>query len=110
MQVTSDGTTQQHRQRPCHRRRSFTTAKLVRGNLNASVTSVGTITNFIINKGSVNAGRTVQSTLGNIANFKVTGGTLFGMFGSLLASNGANENINISGNMGDGVDAPASLP
>jgi hypothetical protein len=79
-------------------------ATITGGNVAANVTANGYINSFTINRGSLLYGNTIQSVLDSIHNFTTTGGAAYGMFGSLLATNGGNVNLNISGNIGDGTD------
>jgi hypothetical protein len=80
------------------------TASISNGNIAANVIANGFIKSFKLSRGSVLVGDSVQSQIDAIQNFTITGGAAFGMFGSLLAPNGFNDNIDISGNVGDGVD------
>jgi hypothetical protein len=81
------------------------TANIINGNIAANVIANGFIKSFTISRGSVQSDGSVQSQIDAIQNFRITGGAPYGMFGSLLAASGFNENIDISGNVGDGIDA-----
>jgi hypothetical protein len=105
MQVTGDGTTANIVNGNILVGGRIGSVHISNGNLNANVTSSGMINSVTLSKGSLTALHTVQSTIEGINNFKVTGGKQFGVFGSIIAANGAKGNINISGSFGDGVDA-----
>jgi len=83
----------------------ISSASISNGNVDADITANGYINSFTINRGSLLFGAAIQSTLDAIHHFTTTGGAAYGMYGSLLASNGLNMNLNISGNIGDGTDA-----
>jgi hypothetical protein len=108
LQIVSDGTTGNILNGNVSVGGRLGTAKIIGGNVNADITSNGSINAFTVTRGSVLAGHTIQSLLESIKKFRITGGSSFGLFGSLLAPNGTDEQINISGNFGDGVD-PASI-
>jgi hypothetical protein len=80
-------------------------ATITGGNVTSNIISTGTIGSFTINRGNLNAGATVQSQLGVINSFRVTGGKSYGVYGSILAAESTNGSIDISGNLGDGVNA-----
>jgi hypothetical protein len=84
------------------------TADIINGNIAANIIANGFIKSFTVSRGSVQSDGSVQSQIDTIQNFRITGGAAYGMFGSLLAVSGLNENIDISGNVGDGVD-PADI-
>ena len=102
--VSSDGSTPNLINGPVHANGSIGTVSLTNGNLISSVTAGGSIRSVSLSKGSVNAGASFQSANGSISAFRITGGTPFGMFGSLLAPNGVRESVQVSGNIGDGTD------
>lgn len=108
LQVVSDGTTGNILNGNVSVGGRLGTAKIIGGNVNADVTSNGSINSFTITRGSVLTNHTIQSLLESIRKFRITGGSSFGLLGSLLAPNGTNEQINISGNFGDGT-TPASI-
>jgi hypothetical protein len=81
------------------------TAQVTDGNVAANVIANGSISSFTIVRASVESNAIIQSKVENIRNFRITGGAPFGMFGTLLATNGLDEKIDISGNVGDGTDA-----
>jgi hypothetical protein len=85
------------------------TANIIDGNVAANVIANNTIKSFTISRGSVLAAGSVQSQIDAIQNFRITGGASFGMFGSLLAPSGLDDNIDISGDVGDGVDAASII-
>jgi hypothetical protein len=62
------------------------------------------ISSFTINRGDLNANAIIQSQLGSIYSFRILGGLAYGLYGSLLAINGTNDSVSISGNIGDGVN------
>jgi hypothetical protein len=83
------------------------TAQIIGGNITSSITAEGYINAFTLIRGSVYSTGTIESSLDSIRSFKITGGTGYGLYGSLLAPNGINENIDISGNLGDGTNPAA---
>jgi hypothetical protein len=84
------------------------TAKIANGNVTSNIVVTNSVSSFTIVNGDLNAGATIQSLLSAISIFKIQGGSMYGDYGSLLATNGTNESVDISGNLGDGVN-PAQI-
>jgi hypothetical protein len=82
-------------------------ATVTNGNVGGSVTATFDIGSFTINRGSLLAGATIQSTLGSIRTVRVIGGTTSGIAGSILAPNGTGLNVTTTGNVGNGATASA---
>ncbi len=81
------------------------TARITNGSVGSSIVAANSITNFTITRGSLLAPGIVESQLASVHNFRITGGLQYGLYGSVLAASGLNDNIDISGNLGDGVNA-----
>jgi hypothetical protein len=81
------------------------TASVVNGNITSNIIVNNDIGSFTITRGDLNAGATVQSQLGSIGKFRTTGGLAYGVYGSILAVESNNGSFDISGNIGDGVNA-----
>ncbi len=109
MRVTNDGTSANVIDAPISVGGKMNSAMITGGNVDANFTVNSTINSFTISKGSLMAGTTLQSQLNAIRNFNITGGAAYGLFGNLLATGGLNQNVNISGNIGDGTDAASIL-
>jgi hypothetical protein len=84
------------------------TASIINGNVDSDIIVTGEVSSFVINRGSLAESGSLQSLLNSIVSFKTTGGAASGMYGSLIALNGTRQNIDISGNVGDGVN-PATI-
>jgi hypothetical protein len=76
-------------------------AKISNGNVNESINAVDGINKFTIVNGSLSANQSIQSSLKSIGSLIITGGDLFG---SVLAPVGTIKTINVSNNLGDGID------
>jgi hypothetical protein len=76
-------------------------AKITNGDVNESINAVDGINKFTILNGSLAANQSIQSSLGSISSLIITGGDLFG---SVLAPVGTIKTINVSNNLGDGID------
>lgn len=73
----------------------------INGSVNASINAVDGITKLSIINGSLAANATIETTLGSIGALIISGGDCFG---SVLAPAGAIKLLEISNNLGDGVD------
>jgi hypothetical protein len=102
--VTGDGTTPNVITSPISVGGRLYKAVISNGSVDANITANGFINAFTISHGSLLYGATVQSVLDSIHSFNITGGANYGLFGSLLATNGTAFSMNISGNVGDGTD------
>jgi hypothetical protein len=80
------------------------TAVINGGSVGGSIIASNSIGSFTINKGSLLVPAIVESQIAGIGFFRITGGLAYGLYGSLLAQSGQNDRIDISGNLGDGVN------
>jgi hypothetical protein len=83
-------------------------ATVIGGHIAGSITVNSTIGGFLLSRGSVLAGSTISSQLGSIQSFRIIGGPTNGLFGNLVAGASQNGIVDISGNVGDGVN-PAGI-
>jgi hypothetical protein len=104
LKVTGDGTTANIITGNLNIDGRIGTAVITNGNIASSIIANGSINSFTLNRGSVLVGATIESQIDSIRNFKIAGGLQYGLYGSLLAIAGTNENIDISGNLGDNVN------
>jgi hypothetical protein len=104
LSVTNDGSSTSLINGPINVDGTIGSVSLTNGNAISSITAAGTIGSVSIRDGSLMAGSSFQSASGSIRKFSISGGPAFGLFGSVLAPKGVNENFTISGNVGDGVD------
>jgi hypothetical protein len=81
---------------------------IINGNVASDISVEGSIGTFNITRGSLLSVGTVQSQIDGIRSFNIIGGTQYGLYGAVLAPSGLNINVNVSGNVGDGVD-PAKI-
>ncbi len=80
------------------------TASVINGNIASDISAENSISRFVLTRGNVNSGATVESKIDSIRDFRIVGGANYGLNGSLLAPSGIGEHIDISGNIGDGVN------
>lgn len=84
------------------------TARITGGSVASSIIATGSIGSFVIDGGSLLEPAVVESQIASISNFTILGGLAYGLYGSVLAQSGRNDKINVSGNMGDGIN-PATV-
>jgi hypothetical protein len=79
-------------------------ASITNGSVASSIIAGGYVGNFTINRGSLLASALVESQIDSVKFFRIIGGLSYGLYGSVLAQSGRNDRIDISGNLGDGVN------
>ena len=84
-------------------------ATINNGNVASTVTAIGGVGTFTINRGSLLGLAAIQSTLGSIGDVRVVGGAAYGIAGSIVAANGQSLNVSDSGSFGDGTDVATIL-
>jgi hypothetical protein len=102
--VQGDGTTQEIVTGNINVGGRLGTARIINGSVSSAITASGSIGNFTISRGNLLGTGVVESLIDTIRSFNITGGSSYNLLGSVIALSGLNGNINVSGNIGDGVN------